>query len=74
MLRLPNIDEVSTVNVRVRPPSTYTVKEGDTLWNVSLELYGTPDRIQDLFAANRDILPSADALRVGMVLTVPPVE
>ncbi len=74
VLRLPNIDEVSTVNVLVRPPSTYTVKEGDTLWNISLELYGTPDRIQDLFAANRDILPSADALRVGMVLTVPPVE
>ncbi len=74
VLRLPNIDEASVVNVLVRPPATYTVKEGDTLWNISLELYGTPDRIQDLFAANRDILPSADALRVGMVLTVPPVE
>ena len=74
VVRLPNIDEASVVNVLVRPPATYTVKEGDTLWNISLELYGTPDRIQDLFAANRDILPSADALRVGMVLTVPPVE
>lgn len=74
VVRLPNIDDVSVVNVRVRPPSTYTVKEGDNLWNISLELYGTPDRIQDLFAANRDILPSADALRVGMVLQVPAVE
>ena len=74
VVRLPGIDEASVVNVLVRPPSTYTVKEGDNLWNISLELYGTPDRIEDLFAANRDILPSADALRVGMVLQVPPVE
>ncbi len=74
VLRLPGVDAASVVNVLVRPPSTYTVKEGDSLWTISLELYGTPDRIEDLFAANRDILPSANALSVGMVLTVPPVE
>ena len=74
VLRLPGIDAASVVNVLVRPPATYTVQEGDSLWTISLELYGTPDRIEDLFAANRDILPSANALSVGMVLTVPPVE
>ncbi|HRW48129.1 MAG TPA: LysM peptidoglycan-binding domain-containing protein [Caldilinea sp.] len=74
VLRLPGVDAVSVVNVLVRPPATYTVQEGDSLWTISLELYGTPDRIEDLFAANRDILPSANALSVGMVLQVPPVE
>ena len=74
VLRLPGVDAVSVVNVLVRPPATYTVQEGDNLWTISLELYGTPDRIEDLFAANRDILPSANALSVGMVLQVPPVE
>lgn len=74
VLRLPNVDAASVVNVLVRPPATYTVKEGDTLWNISLELYGTPDRIKEMFDVNRDILPSADALRVGMVLRVPPVD
>lgn len=72
--RLPTVEDVSIVNVLVRPPGTYTVKEGDTLWNISMELYGTPDRIQDLFEANQDILPSADALRVGMILQVPPAQ
>lgn len=72
--RLPTVEEVSAVNVRVRPPATYTVQEGDTLWDISMKLYGTPARVQALFEANRDVLPSPDALRVGMVLKTPPME
>jgi hypothetical protein len=72
--RLPTIEEVSAVNVRVRLPATYTVQEGDTLWGISMKLYGTPARVQALFEANRDILPSPDALRIGMVLKTPPME
>lgn len=72
--RLPAIEEVSAVNVRVRLPATYTVQEGDTLWGISIKLYGTPARVQALFEANRDILPSPDALRIGMVLKTPPME
>jgi nucleoid-associated protein YgaU len=74
LARLPGIDEVSVVNLLVRPPSTYTVVEGDTLWGISMKLYGNPDRIQALFEANQDVLPSSDALRVGMELQVPPAE
>jgi LysM repeat protein len=69
--RLPVVEEVSVVNVLVRPPSTYTVEEGDTLWGISMKLFGTPDRIQAIFDANREVLPSADALRIGMELQVP---
>ena len=71
---LPTVEEVSAVNVRVRPPATYTVQEGDTLWDISMKLYGTPARVQALFEANRDVLLSPDALRVGMVLKTPPME
>lgn len=74
LARLPGIAEVSLVNLLVRPPSTYTVVEGDSLWAISVKLYGTPDRIQALFEANQNVLSSADDLRVGMVLQVPPVE
>ncbi len=74
LARLPGIEEVSVVNVLVRPPATYTVVEGDSLWGISMKLYGNPDRVQALFEANQETLPSADALRVGMVLQVPPVE
>jgi len=69
--RLPIVDEVSAVNVRVRPPTTYTVQEGDTLWGISMKLFGTPDRIDAIYAANREVLPSPNALRIGMVLQVP---
>jgi len=74
LARLPGIEEVSMVNVLVRPPSTYTVVEGDSLWAISVKLYGNPDRVDALFAANQAVLPSADALRVGMVLQVPSLE
>lgn len=74
LARLPGIAEVSLVNVLVRPPSTYTVVEGDSLWAISVKLYGAPDRVQALFEANQDVLSSVDDLRVGMVLRTPPVE
>ena len=69
--RLPTVEDVSAVNVRVRPPSTYTVVEGDSLWAISMKLYGNPDRIDALYEANRDVMTSPGALRIGMVLQVP---
>lgn len=69
--RLPTVGEVSAVNVRVRPPSTYTVVEGDSLWAISMKLYGNPDGIDALYEANRDVMTSPGALRIGMVLQVP---
>ncbi len=52
-------------------PLTYTVQEGDTLWGISMTLYGRPDMVEELFAANREVMPSAGDLRVGMALQVP---
>jgi nucleoid-associated protein YgaU len=46
LARLPGVEEVSLVNVLVRPPATYTVVEGDSLWAISVKLYGNPDHIQ----------------------------
>ena len=36
-----------------------------------MKLYGTPDRIQDIFAANQAVLPAANALQIGMELQIP---
>jgi nucleoid-associated protein YgaU len=60
--RLPAIEDVSVVNVLVRPLNSYTVVEGDTLWGISMKLYGNPDRIQDIFAANQALLPRRQCL------------
>ena len=50
---------------------TYTVQAGDTLSRVSTRVYGTPSRWAEIFAANRDQLPSPDALKPGQVLRIP---
>jgi nucleoid-associated protein YgaU len=67
----PDFDQVSTVNVVVKLPADYEVQPNDTLWDISVRLYGDASHIDALFAANQDVLPSADALQVGMKLKVP---
>lgn len=52
-------------------PARYTVKMGDTLSRISREVYGTSGRWAEIFEANRDQLPSPNALRPGQVLEIP---
>ncbi len=54
-----------------RGPRTYTVQSGDTLSRISREMYGTTGRWTEIFEANRDQLPSQNALRPGQVLRIP---
>ena len=71
---LPESNDISLVNVRVRLPATYTVREGDSLWAISMALYGAPDMVEEIYAANRGVMSSPNALSVGMVLAVPEKE
>jgi LysM repeat protein len=52
-------------------PDTYTVRAGDTLSRISDRVYGTSGRWMDIFQANRDQLPSPNALKPGQVLRIP---
>ncbi len=49
----------------------HTVAEGDSLSRISLRYYGTPNRWQEIFQANRDVLQGSSALRIGMQLRIP---
>jgi nucleoid-associated protein YgaU len=71
--RVPEVTTVDGVDLLIRLPESYTVQEGDSLWLISYKLYGE-DRVAELYAANRDTLPSPEALRVGQTLKVPPKE
>lgn len=51
-------------------PTTYTVKQGDTLNTIAKRLLGSAARTEDLIRANPD-LESEDAIRVGDVIKVP---
>ena len=52
-------------------PKSYEVQSGDTLSKISEKFYGTANRWNDIYQANRDILSSARSLRVGQELLIP---
>ena len=49
----------------------HTVTEGDSLSRISMRYYGTPNRWQEIYSANRDVLQGSSVLRVGMQLRIP---
>jgi Uncharacterized protein containing LysM domain len=62
------------VTQRPAPPPAarkHIVVKGDTLMSLSLRYYGTRSRWRDIFAANRDQLPSESSLQIGMELRIP---
>lgn len=73
MAAAPGVNRVSGANLLVRLPPTYTVVEGDTLWQISYEFYGN-DHIAEILDANRTILLSPEQLTIGMELTLPEIE
>ena len=50
---------------------TYTVKSGDTLSHIAKEFYGSANKWNAIFEANRDQLDDPDKIKPGQVLNVP---
>lgn len=48
----------------------HTVVEGDSLSRISLRYYGTANRWQDIYDANREALAGANVLRPGQQLRI----
>ena len=65
---LPN----HTHNAQNKKINSYRVKSDDTLASISLRFYGTKDRWQDIFFANKTKLKNPYALKVGQKLNIPP--
>ncbi|MFN8440244.1 MAG: LysM peptidoglycan-binding domain-containing protein [Caldilineaceae bacterium] len=73
--KMEGISEVDALSLQVRTPATYTVQSGDSLWTIGFKFYGDDSRrIAQIFEANRNQMNSANDLRVGMVLNLPPFE
>jgi nucleoid-associated protein YgaU len=43
----------------------------DTLSSISTKMYGTPNRWQEIFNANRDKLATPNSMKPGQVLKIP---
>ena len=68
------LDDTELENSSIDPrlvPKTYSVQSGDTLSKISKRFYGTVNRWNDIYQANRDRLSSARSLRVGQELLIP---
>jgi len=52
-------------------PRIHVVVKGDTLFSLAQKYYGNRSKWRDIYAANRDVLPSENALRLGMELKIP---
>ncbi len=74
--------EIKSNGLKERPtekdkPKTYTVKSGDTLWNISKKLYGDGAKYTELYSKNKSLIDRKNGNKVdkytiyaGQVLTV----
>jgi tetratricopeptide (TPR) repeat protein len=49
----------------------HVVVKGDTLFSLAQKYYGNRSRWRDIFAANREILPSENSLPIGVEIQIP---
>lgn len=52
-------------------PKTYTVKSGDTLWNIAKRYLGNGSRYTEIFNLNKDKIKNPNRIYVGQVLVLP---
>lgn len=53
------------------PVTTYTVVDGDSLWNIAKMFYGNGSKYTAIFEANKDKIANPSLIRPGQVLTIP---
>src|SRR5205823_2027100 len=52
--------------------TTYTVRDGDSLWSIAQQFYGDGNQWNKIYDANKQVIgPDPNNIRAGMVLTIP---
>ena len=51
--------------------TSYTVKDGDTLWDIAKTSYGSGSDWTKIYEANKDTMPDSSSLEIGQVITIP---
>jgi nucleoid-associated protein YgaU len=60
-----------TVTQQAGTARVHVVQQGDTLYRLSTQYYGTGRRYREIYEANRDVMRSEIDLRIGMQLKIP---
>ena len=61
----------ASVPVLAQAERFHSVQEGDSLTRISARYFGTPNRWQEIYDTNRDVLRGENALRPGQRLRIP---
>lgn len=56
---------------KIAKAASYTVVDGDSLWKISLNVYGKGSNWGEIFKVNRDQMSDENDLKVGTVLRIP---
>lgn len=60
-----------TIESTGAPPRSYTVKSGDTLWQIAEQVYGDGSMYMKIFEANSPPLENPDRIHPGQELKIP---
>jgi nucleoid-associated protein YgaU len=63
--------DVATNLSRAEENKSYTVQQGDSLWQIAAKQLGDSSRYQEIVELNTNILENEDSLAVGMCLKLP---
>lgn len=79
ILAVGNVEGIAKVDAQLTAPDAakskfYTVKSGDTLSQISKEMYGNANLYNKIFEANRPLLKNADDIYPGQQLRIPAKE
>jgi LysM repeat protein len=66
-----DIVEEDVVTIQSKEVDYYTVKKGQSLWDISKEVYGRGSKWVKIYEANKNTLKDPNALRPGMMLIIP---
>lgn len=56
-----------------KKPTTYTVKSGDSLWNIAKQIYGDGSKYTIIADANKDKITTPNMIHPNQVLTIPAI-
>lgn len=69
-----NINDVIAAATPAKEPRFHTVQKGDTLSAISKKMYGSANKYNVIFEANKPMLTHPDKIYPGQVLRIPDIE